>query len=84
VGVEKMSVSFEVELGSDIRQAAEAEGKSVSAWLAAAARDRLRSEALGDAIREWERVYGEITEEELAEANRILDRAAKLGRSSQT
>ena len=50
MGVEKMSVSFELELGEAIRTSATAAGQSVSAWLADAARDRLRLEALEDAV----------------------------------
>jgi hypothetical protein len=47
MGVEKMSVSFDLELGEAIRAAASDASQSVSAWLAQAARDRLRLEALG-------------------------------------
>src|SRR2546423_505409 len=40
MGVEKMSVSFDLELGEAIRSSAAGEGRSVSAWLGAAARPR--------------------------------------------
>ena len=73
MGVEKMSVSFDLELGEAIRASA-AEGKtSVSAWLAEAARDRLRLEALGEAITAWESEFGPLTDAEVAEADRLLD-----------
>jgi hypothetical protein len=75
VGVEKMSVSFELELGEAIRTAARGTGQSVSAWLAEAARDRLRLEALGEAVRAWEDEHGALTEAELARAERSLDEA---------
>jgi hypothetical protein len=81
VGVEKMSVSFDLQLGQDIRQSADAQGRSVSAWLAEAARDRLYKEALGEAMQEWQRVHGPLSAEELDEAGRTLDRAAKRRRS---
>ena len=72
MGVEKMSVSFELELGEAIRSSA-AEGQtSVSAWLAEAARDRLRLEALGEAIAGWESEFGALTDAEVAEADRLL------------
>ena len=54
MGVEKMSVSFDLELGEAIRESATGSGQSVSAWLADAARDRLRLEALAQAIEAWE------------------------------
>ena len=67
MAVDKLSVSFEPELGEAIRAAAEAEDASVSAWLAEAARDRLRNLALGVALDELIAESG-LTEEELAEA----------------
>ena len=76
MGVEKMSVSFELGLGEAIRTSAGAEGRSVSAWLAEAARDRLRLEALGDAVTAWEDEFGPLTAAEVAEAERALDEAA--------
>ena len=77
MGVEKMSVSFDLELGEAIRSSAAGEGRSVSAWLAEAARDRLRLEALGDAVAAWEGEFGPLTEDEVADADRLLDRPAK-------
>jgi len=76
MGVEKMSVSFDLELGEAIRTAAGGSGQSVSAWLADAARDRIRLEALGEAVAAWEDEFGSLTEAEVAEAERSLDRAA--------
>ena len=77
MGVEKMSVSFDLELGEAIRSSAAGEGRSVSAWLAEAARDRLRLEALGEAVAAWEEQFGALAEAEVAEADRRLDRPAK-------
>jgi hypothetical protein len=73
VGVEKMSVSFDLELGAAIRSSAAGEGRSVSAWLAEAARDRLRLAALGDAVAAWEEQFGPLTDAEVADAARLLD-----------
>lgn len=80
MGVEKMSVSFDLVLGQAIRQSAQHRAQSVSAWLAEAAADRLRSEALGDAVADWEQTYGPLGEDELAAADQILERAAKRRR----
>lgn len=76
MGVEKLSVSFELALGEAVRASATDAGQSVSGWLAAAARDRLRLEALGQAVGAWERSYGALTEAEVAEAQAALEQAA--------
>ena len=67
MGVEKLSVSFDPDLGRAIRQSAEDDDESVSAWLAEAARQRLRTLALGDAIDEL-LVEFDLTEAEVLEA----------------
>jgi hypothetical protein len=73
MGVEKMSVSFDLELGEAIRSSATSASQSVSAWLAEAARDRLRAEALGEALAAWEQQYGALTDAEVAEATKLLE-----------
>jgi hypothetical protein len=80
VGVEKMSVSFDLELGQAIRASAIANRQSVSSWLAEAARDRLHLEALGEAVAAWEQEFGPLTDAEVAEAERALERAQKKRR----
>ena len=82
MGVEKMSVSFDLDLGEAIRTSAARGSQSVSAWLGAAARDRLRNEALGEAVAAWEQEFGALTDEEVAAAERLLDRAAKRRRTA--
>jgi hypothetical protein len=77
MGVEKMSVSFDLELGEAIRGAARKSEQSVSGWLGEAARDRLRLEALGEAITSWEQKFGTLTEAEVADAERLLDKKSK-------
>ena len=72
MGVEKMSVSFDLELGEAIRTSAGRDHQSVSAWLAEAARDRLRLEALGEAVHAWEGEFGALTDAEVAAAERAL------------
>ncbi len=81
MGVEKMSVSFGLELGEAIRTSATAAAQSVSAWLAEAARDRLRLEALKEAVGAWEQEHGPLSEAEVAQAERALDDAATARRS---
>jgi hypothetical protein len=77
MGVEKMSVSFDLELGAAIRASANDTHQSVSAWLAEAARDRLRLEALGQAVASWEQEFGPLTDAEIAEADRVLHHPTK-------
>lgn len=74
MGVEKMSVSFDLALGEAIRTSAAERSQSVSAWLAEAARDRLRLEALGTAVSAWEKEFGALTDEEVASAEELLTR----------
>jgi hypothetical protein len=61
--VERFAISFDRELARAVRKAA---GKqATSAWLADAARRKLRSEGLLEVIRQWEQDHGEISEAEL-------------------
>jgi len=75
MGVEKMSVSFDLALGEEIRASATRSGQSVSAWLAESARDRLRLDALGEAVSAWGQEHGPLTEAEVADAERLLEGA---------
>ncbi len=68
MAVEKFSVSFEPDLGRALREAADAEGVSVSAWMAEAARQRLRNHTLGLVLDEIIQEQGWSWEELLAEA----------------
>lgn len=70
--VDKMSLSFPADVGDDIRRAATRAGTSVSAWMAEAARSRLRSEALRILLDEYQSEHGAFTTEELAAAERAL------------
>lgn len=76
--VDKLSVSFDPDLGDSVRDAARRAGRSLSGWLAEAAADKLRSDALADLLRDWEAEHGPLTEEELARA------AAELRAPAQT
>jgi hypothetical protein len=72
VKVDKISVSFEADLGDAIRAAAAQAGKPVSSWLAEAAASKLRAEALAAFVAEWESEHGVITAQELARAEAEL------------
>ena len=76
---EKRSVSLPPDLARAVEQAAEAQGTTFSGWLAETAAHRLKLEAGRQAIAEWERENGPLTEAELADG---LARArASLGRA---
>ena len=79
MGVDKMSVSFEAELGGAVRAAAAAAGVPLSAWLAEAAARRLRAEALAGFLSTWEAEHGVLIAEELARAEVELGLSAGAG-----
>jgi hypothetical protein len=72
VKVDKLSVSFDPDLGDAVRAAAKRSGRGLSGWLAEAAAARLRSEALAEFLDSWEAEHGKLTAEELAQATAEL------------
>jgi hypothetical protein len=68
VKVDKISVSFDHELGDAVRAAAAGRGQPLSSWLAQAAASKLRAEALAGFLETWERDHGAIGAEEVARA----------------
>lgn len=68
----KPTISLDPELRDQIEVAAASAGVSFSAWMADAARQRLRKERLLGLIAEWEAEHGEITEAEAAAARAEL------------
>lgn len=74
--VDKLSISFEPDLGDAVRSAAAQAGKPVSSWLAEAAASKLRAEALADFLGGWESEHGVLTADEVARAERELGLAA--------
>lgn len=66
--VDKLSVSFDSDLGDAVRDAARREGSGLSRWLADAAISKLRNEALAEFLDEWQAEHGALTSEELAAA----------------
>jgi hypothetical protein len=73
--VDKVSVSFDPQLGDAIREAARSAGKGVSGWLAEAAAVKLRAEALADYLTRWEAKHGALTDDELRRAAEELGTA---------
>lgn len=70
--VDKLSVSFDAELGAAVRAAADRAGEGLSRWLADAAAAKLRAEALADYLDDYEAKHGAFTPEELAKASQDL------------
>jgi len=70
--VERLTVSLDTELAAAVRDAAEADERNVSAWLADAARRQLASRDLRQVIADWEAEHGAFTEGELAAARSRL------------
>jgi len=66
--VDKLSVSFDPDLGDAVRDAAKRGGRGLSGWLAEAAQAKLRSEALGDFLDGWEAEHGVLSSDQLAVA----------------
>jgi hypothetical protein len=72
MNVDKMSISIAADLGEEVRAAAERAGVSVSSWVAEAAAARLRRQALGEFLAEWQAEHGEISADEVAHARAEL------------
>ncbi len=72
--VERMTVSLASELASVVREAAAADGQSVSSWIARAAERQLSIRGLNDVVSEWEALHGSFSAEELTLARKRLAR----------
>jgi hypothetical protein len=72
VEVDNMSVSIDPDLGDAARAATAQAGKSLSAWLAEAAENKLRAEALAEFLADWETEHGTLTVDEIARAEAEL------------
>ncbi len=70
--VDRLSITMEPKLGAAARRAAKRAGMSISAWIADATADRVRNEALGRALDEWEADEGAFTPAELSSAAQAL------------
>ncbi len=65
MAAEKYSASMDDVLLAEARAEAEAEGLTLSSWLADAAAHRLHLKALHDLVEEWEAEHGTIGVDEL-------------------
>lgn len=66
--VDKLSVSFDPDLGDAVRTAARDSGSGVSRWLADAAAAKLRAQALSELLDAWEAEHGPLTAADLSRA----------------
>ncbi|HET9090655.1 MAG TPA: hypothetical protein VFN54_10250, partial [Acidimicrobiales bacterium] len=65
MATDKLSISLAPDLAEAIRTAAERLHLSTSSWLAEAARERLRGDALDEFLVEWQAENGAFTQAEL-------------------
>jgi len=81
--VRKLSVALDPSVADAAADAAEREGLSLSAWLSRAAERALVVERGLEGVRAWERDNGSLTDVELSDAdkvlNRVLSRARRAG-----
>ena len=69
----KLAVTVDADVHSKVLHAAEAEGKSVSAWITDAARRALLIRDGLEAVAEWEAEHGALTPAELQAARTRLE-----------
>lgn len=77
MNVDRLSITMDPRMGAAARKAAKRAGVSLSAWIAEATADRVRNEALGQALDRWEAEDGRFTAGELASAAEALGLARK-------
>jgi hypothetical protein len=68
----KISISFDPKLGGKVREAARKARSPLSTWFAQAAAAKLRADALGSFLDDWEAKHGELTPDELDRATKEL------------
>jgi hypothetical protein len=73
MAVKKISVALDPDVADAAAKAAEAHGQSLSAWLNDAARSRLVIERGRRAVIEWQDERGELSAEEHAAADALMD-----------
>lgn len=72
MNVDRLSITLDPKLGAAVRKAAKRAHVSLSTWIAEATADRVRNEALGQALDRWESEDGKFSPEELATAAEAL------------
>jgi hypothetical protein len=73
MAVKKISVALDPDVAEAAALASEAHGQSLSAWLNDAARSRLVIERGRRAVVEWQNERGELTADERASAEALMD-----------
>jgi hypothetical protein len=73
MAVKKISVALDPDVAAAAASAADAHGQSLSAWLNDAARSRLVIESGRQAVTAWQTEHAELTVEERASAEALLD-----------
>lgn len=76
----KLAITVDAEVHDRVREAAAADGVSVSAWMTGAARRALLVRDGLAAVAEWEAEHGALSDAELADAHRRV--AAQVGATS--
>ncbi len=82
MAVRKLSVALDETIAAEAASAAERRGVSLSAWLNAAADRALVLESGLDGVAAWEAEHGELSAEELAWADSILDGGSSTRKAS--
>lgn len=80
MNVDRLSITLDPRLGAAARKAAKRAGMSLSTWIAEATADRVRNEALGQFLDEFEAETGAFTTDELAKAAAALGLSPRRGR----
>lgn len=73
MAVKKISVALDPDVAEAAASAAQAHGQSLSSWLNDAARSRLVIDRGRQAVLEWQNEHGELTGDERASAEGLLD-----------
>src|SRR5437867_12962272 len=79
MNVDRLSITLDPRLGAAARKAAKRANVSLSTWIAEATADRIRNEALGHALEQWEAEQGRFTSDELGKAAAALRLAPRRG-----
>ncbi len=72
MSVDRLSITLDPQLGAAVRRAAKRAQVSLSTWIGEATAERVRNEALGQALDRWESEDGSFTSDELAAATAAL------------
>jgi hypothetical protein len=79
----KLAITVDADVHAKLVDAAETEGKSVSAWITAAARRALLVRDGLAAVAEWEAEHGALSEAELEAARARVRRGARKQKRSK-